>query len=70
MAYRVQTLNAISAHGLAQLPPESYVVAADMPNPDALLVRSANLFNREIPASVIWRSREPAPGPTTCQLQT
>ncbi|MHA6510209.1 phosphoglycerate dehydrogenase [Tessaracoccus sp. MC1679] len=57
MAYRVQTLNAISAHGLAQLPPESYVVAADMPNPDALLVRSANLFSREIPASVIAVAR-------------
>lgn len=57
MAYRVQTLNAISAHGLAQLPPESYVVAADMPTPDALLVRSANLFSREIPASVIAVAR-------------
>ncbi|MBB1511933.1 phosphoglycerate dehydrogenase [Tessaracoccus sp. MC1627] len=57
MAYRVQTLNAISAHGLAQLPPESYVVAADLPNPDALLVRSANLFSREIPASVIAVAR-------------
>lgn len=57
MAYRVQTLNAISAHGLAQLPKESYVVAADLPNPDALLVRSANLFKREIPASVIAVAR-------------
>ena len=57
MAYRVQTLNAISPHGLAQLPLESYVVAADLPNPDALLVRSANLHNREIPASVLAVAR-------------
>ena len=57
MTYRVQTLNAISAHGLAQLPAESYVVASDLADPDALLVRSANLNNREIPASVLAVAR-------------
>ncbi|MHA6524181.1 phosphoglycerate dehydrogenase [Tessaracoccus sp. G1721] len=57
MTYRVQTLNAISAHGLAQLPAESYVVASDIADPDALLVRSANLNNREIPASVLAVAR-------------
>ncbi|HSN42934.1 MAG TPA: phosphoglycerate dehydrogenase [Propionibacteriaceae bacterium] len=57
MVYRVQTLNAISAHGLAQLPSESYVVASDLSEPDALLVRSANLHDRDIPASVLAVAR-------------
>ncbi|MHA6511411.1 phosphoglycerate dehydrogenase [Tessaracoccus sp. Z1128] len=57
MVYRVQTLNAISAHGLAQLPTESYVVASDLSEPDALLLRSASLHTREIPASVLAVAR-------------
>ena len=41
--YRIQTLNKISKTGLATLPNESYDVGDDVDDPDALLVRSADL---------------------------
>jgi D-3-phosphoglycerate dehydrogenase len=48
---RILTLNAISARGLARLP-EHYTVGGDIADPDAILVRSANMHDMEIPASV------------------
>jgi D-3-phosphoglycerate dehydrogenase len=48
---KVLTLNAISARGLARLP-EHYVVGGDVVDPDAILVRSANMHDMDIPASV------------------
>jgi D-3-phosphoglycerate dehydrogenase / 2-oxoglutarate reductase len=48
---KILTLNAISARGLARLP-EHYVVGGDVTDPDAILVRSANMHEMEIPASV------------------
>jgi D-3-phosphoglycerate dehydrogenase len=50
-ARKILTLNAISARGLARLP-EHYVVGGDVADPDAILVRSANMHEMEIPASV------------------
>lgn len=50
-ARKVLTLNAISARGLARLP-QHYVVGGDLANPDAILVRSANMHEMEIPDSV------------------
>jgi D-3-phosphoglycerate dehydrogenase len=50
-ARKVLTLNAISARGLARLP-QHYVVGGDVSDPDAILVRSANMHEMEIPASV------------------
>jgi len=50
-ARKILTLNAISARGLARLP-EHYVVGGDVTDPDAILVRSANMHEMEIPASV------------------
>ena len=50
-ARKVLTLNAISARGLARLP-EHYVVGGDVADPDAILVRSANMHEMDIPASV------------------
>lgn len=50
-ARKVLTLNAISARGLARLP-QHYVVGGDVTDPDAILVRSANMHEMEIPASV------------------
>ena len=50
-ARKVLTLNAISARGLARLP-EHYVVGGDLAEPDAILVRSANMHEMDIPASV------------------
>ena len=50
-ARKVLTLNAISARGLARLP-QHYVVGGDVTDPDAILVRSANMHEMEISASV------------------
>lgn len=48
---RILTLNAISARGLARLP-EHYTVGGDIVDPDGILVRSANMHDMDIPASV------------------
>ena len=48
---KILTLNAISARGLARLP-QHYIVGGDVAEPDAILVRSANMHSMEIPASV------------------
>lgn len=50
-ARKILTLNAISARGLARLP-QSYIVGGDVLEPDAVLVRSANMHEMDIPASV------------------
>jgi D-3-phosphoglycerate dehydrogenase len=50
--FRIQTMNKISPVGLEAFPRDSYEVASELPHPDALLVRSANLHNMEIPDSV------------------
>ncbi len=50
-AYKILTLNAISAKGLARLP-HTYSVGGDVTEPDAILVRSHNMHDMAIPASV------------------
>lgn len=50
--FKVQTLNNISVNGLERLPRERYEVASEIQNPDAVLVRSADMHKIEIPASV------------------
>src|SRR5262245_6099769 len=50
--FEVLTLNAISPGGLARLPKDRYRVSSDAAAPDAIIVRSSNLHDREIPASV------------------
>ena len=50
--FQVLTLNAISPRGLARLPKDRYAVSPDNAAPDAIIVRSFNLHDREIPASV------------------
>ncbi len=50
-ARNILTLNAISARGLARLP-EHYTVGGDIVDPDGILVRSANMHEMDIPASV------------------
>ena len=51
-AFQVQILNAISKQGLARLP-ASYTVGSDVVQPDAILVRSTNMHDLDIPASVL-----------------
>jgi len=50
--FDVLTLNAISPRGLARLPGDLYRVSSDSASPDAVIVRSFSLHDREIPASV------------------
>jgi D-3-phosphoglycerate dehydrogenase len=50
--FRLLVLNQIAARGLARLPAERYLLGADVTGPDAILVRSADLHQREIAASV------------------
>jgi len=50
--YKIQTLNKISSIGLDILSRDAYEVASEILNPDAVLVRSANMLTMEIPASV------------------
>ena len=49
--YQIQTLNAISPLGLARLP-KGYAVGNDIGEPDAILVRSHNMHDMDIPTSV------------------
>jgi D-3-phosphoglycerate dehydrogenase / 2-oxoglutarate reductase len=51
-AYRVLVLNQIASVGLKRLPSEQYTVGKDVANPDAILVRSADMHALDIPASV------------------
>jgi len=49
---RVLVLNQIAPAGLKRLPAEGYVVGKDIADPDAILVRSADMHAMDIPASV------------------
>ncbi|HEY2274276.1 MAG TPA: phosphoglycerate dehydrogenase [Steroidobacteraceae bacterium] len=52
MSYRILTLNNISPRGLERLPGELYQVGPEITEPDAILVRSAELAAAAIPRSV------------------
>ena len=56
MNYKVLTLNKISKKGLRLLP-DNFEVGDNIENPDAILVRSANLHDMEIPRSVKFIGR-------------
>jgi D-3-phosphoglycerate dehydrogenase / 2-oxoglutarate reductase len=51
--YRVRVLNHISAGGLKRLPWDRFAVSADVDDPHAILVRSADLHDMEIPESLL-----------------
>src|SRR5580693_309485 len=57
MRYRILTLNNISARGLERLPRERYEVASDLNQPDAILLRSADMHKTTVPASVLAVAR-------------
>lgn len=50
--FKIQTLNAISATGLNEFPSELYEIATDVPNPDAIILRSHPMHEMTIPDSV------------------
>jgi D-3-phosphoglycerate dehydrogenase len=51
--YRVRVLNNISAGGLRRLPWDRFVVSAEVDDPHAILVRSANMHGLEISESLL-----------------
>ncbi|MEX1273171.1 MAG: phosphoglycerate dehydrogenase [Gammaproteobacteria bacterium] len=50
--FSIQTFNNIAVAGLARFPEERYDVGPDAAEPDAILVRSADLHGFELPASL------------------
>jgi len=50
--YKILTLNKISPVGLELFPRDDYEVASEMTHPDAILVRSAKMEDKQIPSTV------------------
>ena len=50
--YKVLTLNNIAVEGLRRLPRERYEVASEIAHPDAILLRSHNMHDMDIPDTV------------------
>jgi D-3-phosphoglycerate dehydrogenase / 2-oxoglutarate reductase len=50
---RVRVLNAIAEEGLARLPPDRYEVGREFADPDAILVRSADMHAMPLPGSLL-----------------
>ena len=50
--FKIQTLNKIDTEGLALFPLGKYEIASEIPNPDAILLRSFEMHNTELPASL------------------
>src|SRR5437762_12691500 len=50
--FKVLVLNQISVNGLKRLPSERYRICKDLAEPDAVLLRSADMHAMVIPASV------------------
>ena len=55
--FQVLTLNKISSTGLKRLPASRYVTGNDIVKPDAILVRSQNMLEMDIPPSVLAIAR-------------
>jgi len=52
MTFKILTLNNISVRGLERLPRDRYEVASEFAHPDAVLLRSADMHEMQLPASV------------------
>ncbi|MCL2326796.1 MAG: 3-phosphoglycerate dehydrogenase [Proteobacteria bacterium] len=50
--YKIQTLNKISAQGLSLFPADRYTIGSDLSDADAILVRSADLHEMTLDATV------------------
>ena len=57
MGYRILTLNNISVRGLERLPAEHYEVGSQLERPDGILVRSADMHQMPLPASLLGVAR-------------
>ena len=52
MSFKILTLNNISVRGLERLPRDRYEVASEIGHPDAILLRSADMHEMDVPPSV------------------
>ena len=52
MSFKIQTLNKIAAVGLNVLDRDNYEIASEINNPDAILVRSAEMHDMQLSANV------------------
>ncbi|MDR0305638.1 MAG: phosphoglycerate dehydrogenase [Chitinispirillales bacterium] len=50
--FKIQTLNKISTYGLELFPRDSYEIASEIVNPDAVVVRSFNMNDMDLPKTV------------------
>lgn len=50
--FKIQTLNKIDSEGLNKLPLSDYEIASELPNPDAIVLRSFKMHDMEMPASL------------------
>ncbi|MDR2480886.1 MAG: phosphoglycerate dehydrogenase [Spirochaetaceae bacterium] len=55
--FKILTLNKISAEGMALFDSENYEAKNNIENPDAVLVRSTDMYGMEIPSSVLAIAR-------------
>ncbi|MFQ5635328.1 MAG: 3-phosphoglycerate dehydrogenase, partial [Gammaproteobacteria bacterium] len=55
--YKILSLNNISVEGLNRLPRDSYEIASEIRSPDAILLRSFNMHDMEIPGSLLAVAR-------------
>ncbi|MCB1744720.1 MAG: phosphoglycerate dehydrogenase [Gammaproteobacteria bacterium] len=54
---KIRTINSIAVAGLERFPRDRYEVASELSNPDAILLRSHDLHDETIPASVLAVAR-------------
>ena len=54
--YKILTLNNIALAGLRRFPRERYEVASEITHPDAIILRSYNMHDMDIPATVAGMS--------------
>jgi D-3-phosphoglycerate dehydrogenase len=50
--FKIQTLNKIDTEGLTLFPLDKYEIASELPNPDAIVLRSFDMHSMELPASL------------------
>ncbi len=55
--FKIQTLNKIDAVGLSLFPLDNYEIASELPNPDAVVLRSYDMHSMELPKSLKAVSR-------------
>jgi D-3-phosphoglycerate dehydrogenase / 2-oxoglutarate reductase len=50
--FKIQTLNKIDTEGLSLFPLDKYEIASEMPHPDAIVLRSFNMHETDLPTSL------------------